>query len=245
MNERFSLTYKTWGEAAILIEWPPVIKEEILYDIRRVQKLVEEKLYLYIIEVIPAYNSLTLFVRNDELKLNDIITKVAELNRHKKIDQKVEQKIWHLPVCYDPSFGIDLDQVAERSKVSVEQIVKLHSQTLYIVYFIGFLPGFMYLGGLPEVLHTPRLSSPRAKVIKGAVAIGGGQTGIYPQETPGGWNIIGNCPINFLDLKKDPPVFSSAGDRVKFFPIDKKEHDRITEEIRKDVFRIKMEVTAI
>ena len=118
----------------------------------------------------------------------------------------------------------------------------MHSKAIYSVYLIGFLPGFMYLGGLDYTLHIPRKKEPRIRVPKGSVAIGGEQTGIYPQQSPGGWNILGNTPINLFDKSKDIPCFAKPGDKVKFFQISEDEYKLIEKEVELDLYELNKEV---
>lgn len=128
-----------------------------------------------------------------------------------------------IPVCYEVEFAIDLVEVAKRAKLSIDRTVQLHSSAQYRVACVGFTPGFPYLSGLPRELATPRRATPRTQVPAGSVAIGGTQTGIYPQASPGGWNIIGRTPLRLFDPAKDPPSLVRAGDLVRFRPIDRKE----------------------
>lgn len=128
-----------------------------------------------------------------------------------------------VPVCYDREFAIDVGDVAKRAGVSAEEVVKRHSSAEYRVVCVGFTPGFPYLSGLPPELATPRRATPRTQVPAGAVAIGGKQTGIYPQASPGGWNIVGRTPLQFFDPAKDPPALLQAGDVVRFRAINRKE----------------------
>ncbi len=109
--------------------------------------------------------------------------------------------------------------------MGTEEVIRLHTGHTYVVYGIGFLPGFMYLGGLPETLEVPRKSAPRLEVRKGSVGLAGKQTGIYPQQSPGGWNIIGNCPIPLFNVEKEQPCFVNVGDRIQFYAINKGEYD--------------------
>lgn len=240
-KRHYSLTFKPFGENALLIEWPARIEEGILYDIINLQENLKEPLSGSVKEYLPAYSSLTLFYDPATTTCSDLSLKVAEIYKSQAPRPSFQPKLWHIPVCYDPCFGIDLDHVSKHTHLSQQKIIELHCQTLYTLYFIGFLPGFLYLGGLPEVLHTPRKSSPRQKVLSGAVAIGGNQTGIYPLEKPGGWNIIGNSPIRFLNTQVDPPVFSNAGDKVAFFTIDKDEHDNISEQVTAGTYELAVE----
>jgi inhibitor of KinA len=136
-----------------------------------------------------------------------------------------EQKVWEVPVCYSESKGKDLKILAARKNMSKEELISLHSNPSYRIYFFGFLPGFMYLNGLHEVLHTPRKSVPELIVPAGSVAIGANQTGIYPSQSPGGWHLIGTSPLVFFDPKSKPPVWASPGELIVFRPITEKEFD--------------------
>ena len=129
-----------------------------------------------------------------------------------------DTRVMEIPVCYGGESGPDLASVAEHTGLTPEQVVDLHTSASYLVYFLGFSPGFPYLGGLPPQLATPRLPAPRKRVPAGSVAIGGNQTGIYPMESPGGWRIIGRTPVRLFDLEANPPALLRAGDTVRFVP---------------------------
>jgi inhibitor of KinA len=124
-----------------------------------------------------------------------------------------------IPVCYGGDFGPDLREVAASRGLSPEQVIELHTSTSYLVYFLGFVPGFAYLGELPEALVTPRLGSPRKKVPAGSVGIAGNQTGVYPFETPGGWRLLGRTPLAMFRADREHLSVLSIGDRVRFVPI--------------------------
>lgn len=126
-----------------------------------------------------------------------------------------------IPVCYDIEFGADLLDVAQHTGLSLDEVVRQHSSPTYLVHFLGFSPGFVYLGGLPEVLHVPRLSTPRPSIVAGSVGIAGSQTGIYPVDSPGGWRLIGRTPVRMFDPEATPPTRLQPGDRIKFSPIDR------------------------
>lgn len=131
----------------------------------------------------------------------------------------LSQRTWEIPVCYAPTFGPDLTDLAQQKNTTEGELIQLHSKPLYRIHFFGFLPGFFYLNGLDPSLHTARKSVPASRVPKGSVAIGGSQTGIYPKESPGGWHLLGQTPIALFDSLQDPPVWGSTSDRVKFVPI--------------------------
>jgi KipI family sensor histidine kinase inhibitor len=130
-----------------------------------------------------------------------------------------------IPVCYGGDFGPDLADVAEHCGLTAERVIELHSSAAYIVHFLGFSPGFPYLGGMPEALATPRLSSPRTRVAAGSIGIAGAQTGVYPAASPGGWRLIGRTPVRLFDPEQNPPALLAMGDNVRFRRISPDEFD--------------------
>lgn len=214
----YDLTYKTYGNQAILIDWPPRIEKEILQDILSFQNVLKDQ---KIRTSVVAYHSLMVVfkqpIRNFELWVNQFREKYNERLEH----SNRKSRIWEVPVCYDLEFGLDLSEVSETLEVSVNEIVRLHSKEPYLVYFIGFQPGFLYLGGLTSKLELPRREVPRISVAQGSVGIAGLQTGVYPSDTSGGWNIIGRSPISFFDVDRRNPCFASSGDYIQFVPISK------------------------
>ncbi|MBT8320060.1 MAG: 5-oxoprolinase subunit PxpB, partial [Eudoraea sp.] len=189
-------------------------------------------------ELVAAYNSLTLINNQQSIDLSEYEEILIQAYKTKRSSKAVTCWLWKLPVCYDLSFGIDLEEVAEKLEISKEELVHMHTRQPYLVYGIGFLPGFMYLGGLPQALEVPRKSNPRLDVHKGSVGLAGKQTGIYPQESPGGWNIIGNCPLPIFNVSKDPPCFISVGDRVQFYEISKAAYELHQIEAEVGIYRI-------
>lgn len=130
-----------------------------------------------------------------------------------------------IPVCYDPAFGFDLKSLAKTNKLSVDEVIALHTQQMYRVYMLGFLPGFAYMGIVNDKIATPRLSTPRKHVPAGSVGIAGNQTGIYPLDSPGGWNIIGRTPVKLFDPEYESPTLLQPGDEIFFIPINKEEFE--------------------
>ena len=133
-----------------------------------------------------------------------------------------------VPICYDPKFALDLDEVINHVGLPVEQVIELHSSVTYRVSCLGFVPGFPYLSGLPAELNMPRRPVPRKQVPAGSVAIGGNQTGIYPTVSPGGWNVIGRTPIRLFTPTKNPPALLCPGDTVRFRPVSRAEFEETT-----------------
>jgi inhibitor of KinA len=138
-----------------------------------------------------------------------------------------EVRLTEIPVCYDPEFALDIDDVARRANISPSEVIHLHSAAKYRVACIGFVPGFPFLTGLPKKLATPRRDVPRKEIPVGSVGIGGAQTGIYPLRSPGGWNLIGRTPLRLFDPQKNPPTVLRAGDRVRFRAIARDEFESL------------------
>ncbi len=174
-----------------------------------------------VIETVPAFASL--LVRYDPL-LTDYDALCAQLRRLASglNDEAAAQgRTVEIPVCYGGPYGEDLPFVASHAGLSEEEVIRLHSERPYRIYMLGFLPGFPYLGGLNERLFTPRLQTPRTRIPAGSVGIGGQQTGIYPMESPGGWQLIGRTPLRLFD--PDRPLPYAAGDFIRFVPISERE----------------------
>ena len=232
---------KVIGERAVLVEFEPEISEKLLEKILFYKKSIEEYYIKVNVEVINTYNSLLIYyISNIENIYNEVLA-IEQLLSTPNITKKVNSILFHIPVCYDFEFGLDLEYLASQKECSVEEVIVLHTRPVYTVYFIGFLPGFLYLGGLDKKLHTSRKEQPRMKVEKGAVGIGENQTGIYPKSSPGGWQIIGNSPVDFFDRNIQPPCEIFAGDKVKFYSISRKRFDEIKDEINSGNFQIKKE----
>jgi len=234
-------TYKPYGNAALLIEWPANIAPEILQDIQCFVEKIERAKIEAIRELNFVYHSLLIVFDPEIIGYEDLKQDLENIYQQEDIYFPKQKTLYNIPVCYASNFGLDLDFLAKEKQCSIQEIIRLHTEATYTVYGIGFLPGFLYLGGLSPKLHFPRRSNPRLNVVKGAVGIGGEQTGIYPQSTPGGWHIIGNSPISFFNPNNSPPCFVKVGDAIRFFEIDLVSHIRIFGEGRKGTYKIKQE----
>lgn len=194
-----------------------------------------------VIELAPAYTSIAVFFEPITIakatetsdKVFDwlasrIRAAVAGVADPGKTPRSRSQTV-EIPVCYDPEFALDIDDVARRANVSPKEVIRLHSTAEYRVACIGFVPGFPFLTGLPKKLATPRRDVPRKGIPPGSVGIGGAQTGIYPLRSPGGWNLIGRTPLRLFDPEKNPPALLRAGDRVRFRVITREEFEALTQ----------------
>jgi inhibitor of KinA len=238
----FNLTYKPYGERSILVEWSEKIDLKILQDIISFKNKVTESNLKGIVNITNAYNSILVTYTNSNIDFKDQKSILKKVYTSKKMKDNLQFVLWKIPVCYNTIFASDLETISQTKKLSKEAIIKLHSQAIYTIYFIGFLPGFLYLGGLDDKLHFPRKDAPQLKIKKGAVAIGANQTGVYPEDSPGGWNIIGNTPLSFFDASKINPCFASPGDKVQFYPISLKEYKNIKVLVDANVYQIESEV---
>jgi inhibitor of KinA len=184
-------------------------------------------------DIIPSYHTLTLIYDIELIDepiafANNLIEKYAS-NRKTTISSAAVNKIIEIPVCYDESFGIDLLNMSTKLNLSITEIIKIHTEKIYQVYCLGFMPGFAYMGDVNTTIQMARHPQPRQNVSAGSVGIAGAQTGIYPMHSPGGWQIIGRTPVKIFD--KDPKVLSKfkMGDSVKFYPITRAEFDKLNQ----------------
>ena len=236
------MQYKPFGERSILIEWPQVISEKTLKDVVLYKRKLENYLFKEKVYIKSAYNSILITY---SYTINNFYNEILTLKSIYSDDfdgVKSDSRLWKIPVCYDFEFGLDLEELALKNKLEISDIIELHTKANYLVYFIGFLPGFLYLGGLDRQLYFPRKNTPRLKVKRGSVAIGGSQTGIYPNESPGGWNIIGNTPLNFFNVHNKSPCFAKSGDRIQFISVSKNSYDEILSQIESNTYVIESEV---
>lgn len=238
----FQLTYTRFSETSILIQWPERIAPEILDDLLAFKNHLLNLEHSSISQITNAYSSILITYSAYSSNYEDDILFLKNSYASRPNLEKQSKTLWKIPVCYNRHFALDLNELANEKNLSASELITLHAEAVYDVYFIGFLPGFLYLGGLNECLFMPRKKSPRQYVEKGAVAIGGEQTGVYPNASPGGWNIIGNSPVNFFNPDVETPCFATAGDRIQFIPVDIKTHEDILVKVHNETYSIESEV---
>lgn len=223
------------GDSALLVELGDAISESTHRRVQAAWRALAAEPLPGVSEAVPAYTTVTVFydpwrVVQAGAPEGEIVSwlsaRVIERIKDPPKSAKVKSRQVEIPVCYGGEFGPDLARVAAHTKLSPEAVIKKHSAAKYLVHLIGFAPGFPYLGGLPKELVTPRHARPRMEVPAGSVGIGGEQTGIYPQATPGGWNLIGRTPLRLFRPEANPPVLLQAGDEVRFKPVTPEEFAR-------------------
>jgi inhibitor of KinA len=216
-----SARFERASDQSLLIYFGQQITLPAHEQVRRMLRLLELEPIAGVRNLHPAYCSL--LVKFDPLKM-----------RYEKLEEKLRENLDRLsevklpeprqveiPVCYGGEFGPDLEDVAAMKEMTPERVIELHASATYLVYFLGFVPGFAYLGELPQELVAPRLATPRKKVPAGSVAIAGKQTGVYPFETPGGWRLLGRTPLAMFRTDRDGWSLLSIGDRVRFVPVSR------------------------
>jgi inhibitor of KinA len=222
------------GDNAVIIELGNDINLETQQKVQMVTSFLDEQPPLWMIEYIPAFTTVTVFYEpvrfiQGSQKKTEPYNQVSSL-LHQLLqgvtaaDNLAEQRIIDIPVCYGGEFGPDLETVARMNGLTTEEVIHIHSSGHYLVYMIGFAPGFPYVGGMSEKIATPRRESPRLKIPARTVGIAGKQTGIYPIETPGGWQLIGRTPLKLFRPENDMPSLLRAGDKIQFKPISQKEY---------------------
>lgn len=203
------------GETAVVLELEPPVT---LATQKRIWRLTQRLAEIpEVVEAIPGMNNITVVLRNPQSLALDAIERL-QLWWEESEALEPESRFIEIPVVYGGAAGPDLGEVARHAGLSEKQVVELHSANDYVVWFLGFQPGFPYLGGLPEQLATPRRAEPRLQVPAGSVGIGGAQTGIYPLVSPGGWQLIGHTSLPLFDSSRDEPVLLRPGDTVRFVP---------------------------
>ncbi len=172
-----------------------------------------------VIDTTVAYSSLTVLFEPLQISYQQLCDSVAELIQTELAIAQEMGRLVRIPVCYHPSLAPDLPALADHCGLSIDEVIRRHCQPTYRVYCLGFMPGFLYLGGLDPALACPRHSTPRVEIEAGSVGIAGNQTGIYPMSSPGGWQLIGRTPLTLFDHNRQPPTLASPGDQLEFYPI--------------------------
>lgn len=227
------------GDSALVIEFGNEISVDINKKIRKMMDDIKKENIDGIVELVPTYCSL--LINYDVLKIDydTLVEKLKTfLNNNLETAEGEEVTLVEIPTLYNDEVGPDLSYVAEHNKLSKEEVIKIHTGTDYLVYMLGFMPGFTYLGGMSEKIATPRLESPRLQIYPGSVGIAGKQTGMYPSMSPGGWRIIGRTPLKLYNPDSDTPVYISSGDYVRYVSISEEEYNDILKKVENNEYKL-------
>lgn len=227
----------TAGDSSILIEFGKEISPEINARITAVVHLIKEQHIVGVVDVIPAFTSLLVNYDPRVLSYSQLRKRLEKLLTIDVAAGTSARMIIEIPVCYGGTYGPDLDYIAEHAGLAKDEVVKIHASRDYLIYMLGFLPGFSYLGGLDERVHTPRLANPRIKIRAGSVGIGGSQTGIYPMDSPGGWQLLGMTPVKTYDPEREIPILYEAGDYIRFVPVTEAEYKAIAVQVEAGTYQ--------
>ncbi len=227
----------TAGDSSLLVEFGKEISPDINRRIAATVQLMREQNIEGVVDVIPAFCSLLINYDPRVIRYEQMKKRIEGLVSVDVRTGDQTRKIFEIPVLYGGEYGPDLPYIAEHAGLSQEEVIRIHSSADYLIYMLGFLPGFCYLGGLDERIHTPRLANPRIKIPAGSVGIGGSQTGIYPLDSPGGWQLMGMTPVKTYDPNRDVPILVQAGEYIRFVPIDEAEYRRIQELVDRNEYQ--------
>lgn len=227
-HREFSI--ESLGESTLLLRFGTRLDAAVNARVHAASAMLRAAHLPGIVDIVPAYATLGLHYEPSAWiggqggsPARHITAAVKAIFRTPPAEVHRETAMIEIPVCYDGEFGPDLDELARHAGLDAAAVVARHTAGIYRVAMLGFAPGFPYLFGLDPALHMPRRASPRTRVPAGSVAIGGAQTGIYPSELPGGWQLIGRTPANLFDARRDPPALLMPGDSVRFVRIDAKQ----------------------
>lgn len=218
------------GDSAIVISFGDQIGLETHHAVMRMIHYLENHDVPGVLEFVPAFTTVAFYYNPLKTHYSELESRLQGILANLPNSAKTSDRVIEIPVCYGGEFGPDLQTVAQHTGLSAEEVITIHTSVDYLVYMIGFSPGFPYLGGMSAKIATPRLASPRLSVPAGSVGIAGHQTGVYPTSSPGGWQLIGRTPLALFRPEQEPPSLLAAGDFVRFRSISYEEYQSLCEE---------------
>lgn len=223
------MDFQVINEETIMIYFEEEIDPKTYDKVQLLVNYIHKQQHEAIIETVASYRAVMLIIDMTVSTPQAVLESldISEAQLESMADEKSSARVIHLPVCYGDEFGPDIEAVAEHNDLSTEEVIRLHTANKYLIYMLGFMPGFPFLGGLDTRLHTPRRLEHRTKLEAGSVGIANNQTGLYPSASPGGWQIIGRTPVKVLNMEQDPMVIYQPGDYIQFYAIDQETYDEI------------------
>lgn len=230
---------KQYSEDALTINLGSEVDEKVNRQLVQLKSVITDLKFEGVVDIVLSYTSMIIYFDVLKADANKITASLKELDLNNLEDREYAYKVVTIPVCYGGNFGPDL--VRFKEDLSLEDVINIHSNTEYLVYMLGFMPGFPFLGGLNKRLFKARLDSPRTNIPAGSVGIGGQQTGMYPFDSPGGWNLIGRTPIPLYDSSREEAILYEAGDRIIYTAIDEEEYYHIKDAYDKGEYTVEIE----
>lgn len=232
--------YYPAGDKCIQVKLGDVISPELNKEVRKLYLGIKSMNIKGITEFVPTYSTLSIYYNPLMVTYDWLTAQLKDAQANLKDLVIPEPYITEIPTCYDKDFAFDLDFVAKHNGITTDEVIDIHSRGEYLIYMLGFTPGYCYLGGMSEKIAAPRLQNPRTLVPAGSVGIAGMQTGIYPIESPGGWQIIGRTPIELYNpLRNENPILLEAGNYIKFKPITRENYQIIKQEVAQGSYNVK------
>ena len=229
--------YLPSGDCAICVEFGNEISPEINAKIRAFKIALEKENIDGIVETIPTYRSLLVVYRPEVILFKELTEKFDGIMGAMGNIQIPPPTVIEIPVLYGGEMGPDLENVAAHNHKTIDEVIEIHTSEEYLIYMLGFIAGFPYLGGMSKEIATPRLKSPRVKIEGGSVGIAGEQTGIYPVASPGGWQLIGRTPLKLYDAEREKPVLLEAGQYIKFRSVTQEEYEKIEKQVEENTYQ--------
>ena len=226
------------GDKALIIEFGNTVAPELQHRVQRLMLAIQSAIIPGLIEAVPTYRSLLIHYDPLQTNFKELRDRLESLEKRAEDSKFPKPTVTEIPTVYGNEYGPDLEFVAEHNGTTPEEVIQIHSSTTYLIYMLGFTPGFPYLGGMSSRIATPRLQTPRTRVSTGSVGIGGNLTGIYPAESAGGWQLIGRTPIKLFDPNQKPPALLQTGNYVVFVRITPQEFTRIKEEVQQGTYKV-------
>ncbi len=232
------------GDKALTVELGAAISPDINRKVRNLFLAIEKQAISGVVDLVPSYRSILVYYDPLRLPLADLEERLRDLEQYLDEAKVQAPMVVELPTIYGSDYGSDLAYVAEHNGLAQDDVIRIHSGTDYLVYMMGFTPGFTYLGGMSDEIATPRLQTPRTAIPAGSVGIAERQTGVYPIESPGGWQLIGRTPVRLFDPRRDPPVVVEPGDYVRFVPVNEGRYLDMLRQVEEGSFKVTAHLSA-